>query len=394
MHLYIHIPFCNQKCRYCDFVSGVYSRGYQEDYIRALTRELESVFENVEPRAITTLYIGGGTPSSLAPEALIQIYETLERHMDLSSLEEFTVEANPESVTFDFALLAAANGVNRISLGVQSANADELEFLGRIHSFEQVEEAVKLFRKVGIHNINMDLIFALPDQSLKNLSYSLKRFAEIEPEHISCYSLIFEEGTALTKLLDLGMISEIDEDYYVKQYRYIIDYLQDKGYQQYEISNFAKKGYESKHNSSYWSGDDYIGVGTAAHSKIGNKRFSNVSDIEEYIQRFLNSDGFLQAIDEESIEFLDAKDVYNELIFLGLRRSRGIDLSDLTKHIDALKYSSSFSNFLDIDEVHLTVYRAIKQLVEDGLLHITDKKISLTQRGREISNTVFTKLMI
>lgn len=394
MHLYLHIPFCNQKCLYCDFVSGVFSKETKANYVKALINELHASFQHIEPRSIKTVYIGGGTPSSLEPDLLISIYEALDQHIDLANLEEFTIEANPESVNFDFALLAAANHVNRISLGVQSANDEELSFLGRLHNFEEVEKTVKIFHQVGIHNINLDLIFALPEQGMKSLAYSLKKFTDLQPEHISCYSLIYEDGTPMTKLLETGMISELDDNHYIKQYRFIIDYLQGKGYQQYEISNFAKKGCESKHNSAYWTGADYLGLGAAAHSKIANKRFSNVTDIQDYIKRGNSSSEFLQAIDEESIENLDAKDIFNEFIFLGLRMNQGLSLADLSYHIDQLKQSNQIPNQADHERISRGVYAEIEKMIEEGFLQLKDKKISLTQEGREVSNSVFSRLII
>lgn len=391
MHLYIHIPFCNQKCQYCDFASGVFSKDYQTRYILALKNEIHHAFQIIDPSSVDTVYIGGGTPSSLEPKNLALLYDALSEHINLDCLKEFTIEANPESVSLEFAVLAAANGVSRVSLGVQSANDDELQFLGRIHNFEQARRSVEIFRQVGITNINLDLIFALPGQSIKKLSYSLKQITDLRPSHISCYSLIFEEGTPLTEKLHQGLVSEMSEGAYVRQYRYVIDYLQSKGFRQYEISNFAQEGFESMHNSSYWSGNDYLGLGAAAHSKIGNKRFSNVADIDEYIIRAKGNHDFLQSVDEDSIEILSSKDLYNELIFLGLRRNKGISFIEVT---DALQLIAASDPDFDSKRTYGELLRIIDDLAEEGFLFVTDKKISLTQTGREISNTVFTKLML
>lgn len=391
MHLYIHIPFCKQKCQYCDFVSGVFSKEYQSSYVQALKNEIGHAFQSVDPASIKTVYIGGGTPSSLSAENLLIIYETLSKYINIGALDEFTIEANPETVTLEFAILAAEGGVNRVSLGVQSTNEEELALLGRLHDFAQVEKAVEIFRQVGIQNINLDLIFAIPNQTIKKLSQSMKKITDLKPSHISCYSLIIEEGTPLMKKLRDGIISEIDEDYYVTQYRYVIDYLSSKGYKQYEISNFALEGFESQHNTAYWTGSDYIGLGASAHSKIGNKRFANVSDIDGYILREKESTDFLQSVDESSIEFLSPKDLYNELIFLGLRRSEGILFADIAHALDTIDTTEIGISSKDI---YTNVYTNIRTLSEEGLLHVSDKKISLTQMGREISNTVFTKLML
>lgn len=389
MHLYIHIPFCKQKCNYCDFVSGVFSKDYQANYIRVLQKEIHQTLQALDPSSIKTIYIGGGTPSSLSADNLLALYETLALYIDMAAVREFTIEANPESVSLEFAILAAEGGVNRVSLGVQSCHADELALLGRLHDFDQVKKSVEIFRQVGIDNINLDLIFALPKQSIKKLSQSLKCLTDLKPKHISCYSLIIEEGTPLMQRLEEGSLAEIDEDAYVAQYRYVIDYLSSKGYHQYEISNFSQEGYESQHNTAYWTGADYIGLGVAAHSKIANKRFANVSSIDDYILMEKNSMDFLQTVDESSIELLSPKDLYNELIFLGLRRNEGISFAEIARALDGI----------DAKEIHQGdlfpyVYDNIRFLIEEGLLHLSDKKISLTQMGREISNTVFTKLML
>lgn len=416
MHLYIHIPFCKQKCHYCDFVSGVYSPALQEQYITALIRQLQ-LWISAHPEAqFRTIFIGGGTPSSLPIPLLEQLLQSLAEQIDFSQLLEYTIEANPESVTEAFAALIARYRVSRVSLGVQSAQEDALALLGRCHDFARVQEAVARLKAHHIRNINLDVIFAIPNQRIDALEDTLSRILALEPTHISCYSLIIEDGTELARRVGAGLLTEVSDDDYVAQYRHTVSALSDAGYAQYEISNFAKPGFASLHNTAYWIGADYIGIGTAAHSKLGDQRFANSSSIEAYIAQQEGASRFDESIDSESIELLSPRDHFNELVFLGLRRNAGISVSALSDSLLAVAQAShaDSSKLEDVSRPphhcdddgsvrSIDLQRAlddqIQSLVRDGLLieavdpASEDKKISLTQRGREISNTVFTTLM-
>ncbi len=389
MHLYLHIPFCKSKCTYCDFVSGAYSAETQNKYIDALLFEMEqilfieksnslansycsskeylqgtnlesdrgknmdenSVIDHTAKRPsdehdIKTIYIGGGTPSSLSISNMTRLLDALSKYISLESLEEFTIECNPESVTEELVQLLAKYHVNRISLGVQSANEDELRFLNRIHSFDQVKKSVALFRKYGITNYSLDLMFNLPNQTREMLEHTIREFIALEPTHISCYSLIIEDGTPMKQLLEDGKITEQSDDNYVEQYRMIISSLAEHGYHQYEIANFAKEGHEAIHNSAYWTGKEYFGLGVAAHSKLGNYRFANVREIKKYIQLFeslvlqptpisllvpASSElmSYLPFVEKDSIEKLSEIDQLNELFFLGLRKNVVITIDEI-----------------------------------------------------------------
>ncbi len=422
MHLYIHIPFCKRKCSYCDFVSGVYPDSVQTKYISALIAELAHIAAAVDLSRTKTIYIGGGTPSCLSSFNLERLLDALGRHLPIDQLDEYTIECNPESVDRDFVSVISRYGIDRVSMGIQSARREELLFLNRLHDFETAKKAASLLRAGGIRKLSVDLIFVLPGQSLAQLAENLRAFLTLEPEHISCYSLIVEENTPLMRALDEGRFAEASDEEYVEQYRFVIDYLAAHGYAQYEISNFAKPGFESIHNSAYWIGSDYLGLGTAAHSKFHNHRFANVRDLDAYIARFERSDKTEQcsdsrseadnprtgqtsengrdetddlffsaaaptfpAVEPQSIEQLTAIDRFNEAIFLGLRRNIGIDLNELyQKAAQIAPLDNSVRSRLD---------ETVARLVQEGLLK-KDDRIALTQKGRELSNFVFVELMI
>lgn len=399
MHIYIHIPFCKQKCSYCDFNSGVYTNEIQNLYIDSLIIEISQVLSQIDIKKIKTIYIGGGTPSHLRNENLKKLLEHIKNNIILDNILEYTIECNPESVDNNFAETIAEYGINRVSMGVQSSNDDELKFLDRIHNFSKVIESSTILKNNGIHNISMDLIYSLPNQNIKKIKENIDNITNLNPTHISCYSLIIEENTKLFKLYNKGIYTEIDDESFVKQYRFINNYLKEKGYHQYEISNYAKKGFEAIHNSSYWEGKNYIGIGISAHSKYNKYRYSNISSIFEYIECFKRNFDYkyefpvVNSLEENSIEILDDKDIFNELIFLGLRKNIGIDyfytlqiLQDIENKYKENKYKekSIISNYKN----------KLNNLIENELISITEERIKLTQKGREISNSVFIDLML
>lgn len=371
LSLYLHIPFCKKKCAYCDFVSLAKSPEYQEKYISSLIKEFETARITASNYNIDTIYIGGGTPSFLSYESIDRLLFELHSNFDLSKVREFTFECNPESLDESKLRLLKKYEINRISLGLQSADEYELIFLRRSHNFDTFLNSYKLIRKEGFENVSVDLMFAIPTQTLLSLSQSLEKVVALSPEHISCYSLIIEEDTLMSRWINEGKANPVDDDLYVDMYRFLIEFLEKNGYGQYEISNFSKSGFESLHNSAYWIRQDYLGLGVSSHSLINNTRFSNVNNVDEYMLRLLASKS---PIDENSLEKLDEKDVINENIFLGLRMNKGINFSEF-EHIDGF-------------------YDKCKGLENLELIEFFEDNIRLTQKGREVSNSVFSELMI
>ncbi len=371
LSLYLHIPFCKKKCAYCDFVSLAKSPEYQHNYISALIKEIEKSRVLASLYNIDTVYIGGGTPSFLSEESIDNLLKAIHKNFKLDNVREFTFECNPESLDESKLRLLKKYAINRISLGLQSTDEYELIFLRRSHNFETFLNSYKLIRQVGFKNVSIDLMFAIPTQTIASFSKSLEKVVSLEPEHISCYSLIIEENTLMNRWLNEGKISAFDDDTYVDMYRFMINFLNKSGYSQYEISNFAKSGFESLHNSAYWIRQDYLGLGVAAHSLINNGRFSNVTNVDEYMLRLLESKS---PTDLDSLEKLTNHDILNERIFLGLRMNTGIELSDF-EQIDGF-------------------YEKCIKLKNLGLIEFFEKRIRLTQKGRELSNSVFSELMI
>lgn len=371
LSLYLHIPFCKRKCAYCDFVSLAKSPEYQNNYIASIIKEMEMVKDIASEYIIDTVYIGGGTPSFLNEASIEKLLESIHKNFDLQAVREFTFECNPESLDESKLRLLKKYKINRISLGLQSTDDYELIFLRRSHNFDTFLTSYKLVREMGFKNVSVDLMFAIPTQTIESFSASLKKVVELSPEHISCYSLIIEENTLMNRWLNEGKMKPVSDDLYVDMYRYMIDFLSKNGYMQYEISNFAKPGFESLHNSAYWIRQDYLGLGASSHSLINNQRFSNVANVDEYMIRLLASKS---PVDEESLENLSVRDILNERIFLGLRMNEGILLSDFEK----------------IDDF----YSKCQKLKRMDLIEFCENRIRLTQKGRELSNSVFSELMI
>lgn len=368
LSLYIHIPFCKRKCSYCDFVSVAKPFSFQASYIDALIDEMKLQCEISSSHKIDTIYIGGGTPSFLDESLIEKLLSAVSDNFCTDHLREYTFECNPESVTPQKLEILKKHGVNRLSFGLQTTDRSELELLRRSHDFETFVHSFKLARDHGFKNISVDLMFALPSQTMSSLSKSLEDIISISPEHISCYSLIIEEATLMNKWVNEGKVAQVDDDTYVEMYRYIVSCLEKHGYRQYEISNFCKGGYESLHNSAYWLRQNYLGLGVAAHSMIDNKRFSNTDNITNYISCL---DIANLPLKEGSLELLSANDIINENIFLGLRMNRGIKIKELP--LEALD--------------------KVDGLVKNNLVEIEKDMIKLTQKGREISNTIFVELI-
>ena len=313
--LYVHIPFCRQKCSYCDFYSLPHSEEKMDAYTAALVRHLEEVAPQAAAHVVDTVYIGGGTPTYLGAARLKTILTAIRKRYRLSHDAEITVEANPDSACDVKALRTLHRaGVNRVSLGVQSADDALLRRIGRIHTFDQVKQAAQAIRKAGIRNLSMDLIYGLPGQTLDQWLDTLAEVLALDPQHISCYGLKLEEGTPL--YLRREQETFPDDDQQAEMYLSAVDTLAQHGYEQYEISNFARPGFASRHNLKYWHMDEYAGFGPGAHSDMGGVRFAYIRDIDRYIS------GQLVLSESETGETL-ARDF--EYVMLSLRTAEGID---------------------------------------------------------------------
>ena len=282
--IYVHIPFCKRKCYYCDFISYTNKDDKIEEYVEAVKKEIE--LQKIRSE-ITTIYIGGGTPSYIESKYIIEIMEEICKK-NVSNNAEITIEVNPGTVTIEKLKDYKKCGINRLSIGLQSVQDELLKQIGRIHNFEQFLETYKMARKVGFKNINVDLMLGLPTQRIKDLRESLEKVLELQPEHISVYSLIVEDGTPIANKIEKGEMQLPEEELERNMYCYVKNTLELNGYKHYEISNFAKKGYESKHNMNCWNQKEYIGIGAAAHSYRDITRYSNTEKIEEYIRNVKN----------------------------------------------------------------------------------------------------------
>lgn len=369
--LYIHLPFCMRKCLYCDFPSYSSIEKYMLDYTKALSIEIEN---KVKDKKVSTIFIGGGTPSYLSLEAWGILKNTLK---NISKYEdcEFTVECNPGSFDEEKLALMKDIGVNRLSIGLQAYQDKLLEKLGRIHDLQQFLDGFHLARRMGFNNINIDLMFAIPNQTFQDWKETLNEVVKLNPEHISCYSLIIEEGTPFYNMYQEGKLNLPGEEIEIQMYEFTINFLKTNMYNQYEISNFAKEGRECRHNLIYWSMDDYIGCGASAHSYFNGSRNKNESSVEKYIEKvFDNIDPSVESF-KNSIE-----DNIEEFMFLGLRKTNGISEEDFK-----FKFSKS------IYDVYGDL---IDKYQKKGLLKKEKGRIFLSQRGIEISNTIMSDFIL
>lgn len=377
--IYIHIPFCKSKCSYCDFISFPNMKEKENDYINCLIKEIESQnWEELNKNyKVTTIYIGGGTPSFIDEKNIVKVIEKIKNSIKVSENKvEITIEVNPGTVTKEKLKTYKEAGVNRLSIGLQSANNKLLKQIGRIHTFEQFLETYNLAQDVGFKNINIDLMLGLPNQTIEDLKNSLEEVIRLEPNHISVYSLILEEGTPLTNLVEKGEIKLPSEELERQMYWYVKNKLELVGYNHYEISNFAKPGKESKHNLNCWNQEEYLGFGLAAHSYFENKRFSNTDNIEKYIDYFCNNkkEEIKQTHELQTIE-----DKQKEYMLLGLRKINGVSISKFKeKYVENPIYL--FKNQLS-------------KLSEQGLIEIDLDNIKLTQKGLDLANIVWEEFI-
>ena len=370
--VYVHIPFCKKKCDYCDFISYCNKDNLIDDYVQAVKAEIQS--QNIKPE-ITTIYIGGGTPSYIDSKYIIEILEKI-KEKNVSSNAEITIEVNPGTVTKEKLEDYIKSGINRISIGLQTTNDELLKQIGRIHNFTQFLETYKLAKKVGFKNINVDLMLGLPNQRIKDLKESLEQIIKLKPKHISVYSLIVEDGTPIANKIENGEMQLPDEELERNMYWFVKNTLELNGFIHYEISNFAKKGYESKHNLNCWNQKEYIGIGASAHSYRDITRYSNTENIEEYIENVNNGNFNRNKIIHEVQKEDDAK---KEFMLLGLRKIKGVDIN-------------LFKNKFGDNPIYL-FRNELKKLTDERLLIIDDNNIRLTNKGLDLANLVWEEFI-
>lgn len=370
--LYIHIPFCVQKCRYCDFYSEVCNSGARiEAFLAALDTELCRIDSAFVP---TTVFFGGGTPTALPAEKLAALLASLKRHIDLSQVDEWSVEANPGTLTGRKMEALVAAGVNRISLGVQSFDDRRLEWLGRIHRVRDVYDAVSLVRSFGGLDLNLDLMHSIPGVALSEWDAELDAVLSLSPQHISCYNLTFEPGTPLAQMLEAGELAEPDEELQLAQFELTDRRLKMAGYEHYEISNYAKPGHECRHNLLYWTAGEYIGCGPAAHSSCKGRRFANADTLDPYC-RMMQERGSACDFEETLPEEARAR----ETLVFGLRLLAGVNKRWFLEKTD-----------FEIDELCGDEVAHLKAV---GLLEEVGDNLRLTRDGLFVSNSVFAELV-
>ncbi|HCH00024.1 MAG TPA: coproporphyrinogen III oxidase [Actinobacteria bacterium] len=370
--IYVHIPFCKQKCAYCDFNSYPGLDAAHGAYIDALVSEISAEAARFNRASTNTIYIGGGTPTLLAPERIGRVLNVIKENFTVVSDAEISIEANPETITHEKLAALRDAGINRLSMGFQSLDDELLELLGRKHTAAQAVDAFRVARGAGFENISIDLIFGIPGQSLANWALTLEQAIALDPEHLSCYGLTIESGTALERAIDESAVSRPDEDLQADMLLYTMDSLYESGYEHYEISNYAKPGFACKHNLTYWDGGDYLGFGAGAHSKAGRARYSNVAEPAKYIES-AGSDARIAESVEQSVA-----DEMSEAMFLGLRKMDGVNPEEFHARFDQA-----------IDSVF---GEAIEDLVGVGLL-VRNTNLRLTPKGILLGNEVFSRFV-
>ena len=369
MELYVHIPFCVKKCDYCDFLSGPAGKERQREYFQSLGREIAAVPEFPD-REITTVFIGGGTPSVPDPALMGAILDQIRNKFFMAPDAEITIEANPGTLYKEKLQEYRKHGVNRLSLGLQSPQNRELKILGRIHTWEEFLESFFMAREAGFSNINIDLMSAIPEQTYEDWEKNLRTVAELSPEHISAYSLIIEEGTPFaSRTLNLP-----DEDAEYNMYEATAQILREYGFEQYEISNYAKKGRECRHNVGYWIRQDYLGFGLGASSLYGKERFANTQDMKKYLENSRTPEKI-----REKEPPLTREDEMAEFMFLGLRMTRGISKAEFERQFGS-----------EIDAIYGDVLRKYKSM---GLLLEENGRIFLSREGIHVSNSVMADFL-
>jgi oxygen-independent coproporphyrinogen-3 oxidase len=375
MQLYLHIPFCVRKCLYCDFLSCPQSSEVIDKYVDCLCKEIKSQTEIVSK--VSTLFIGGGTPSVLSEDQIQKIFATLNAVFSFEEQAEITIEVNPGTVTKEKFEAYKKCGINRISFGLQSTNDDELQLLGRIHTYEEFLNNYRLARECGFDNINIDLMSAIPKQTLASFENSLEKIIALQPEHISAYSLIIEEGTPFAKMYGEGCEKETDlptEEEERRIYYRTVELLEDAGYQRYEISNYAKSGRECKHNLGYWERKEYLGLGLGASGFVNEMRYRNTDDMSVYMEHASNPNRL-----KTETEQLTLVSQMEEYMFLGLRKMQGVSIS---------QFANMFGSRME------SIYGdQLAKLENEALIRREGDRLMLTEQGIDVSNCVLAEFL-
>lgn len=364
--LYIHIPFCVKKCNYCDFNSYGCSYSYEQPYFAALFEEIKKKAKSFSDYVCDTVYIGGGTPTSVKTENITALMGVLKENFNISKNGEITIECNPKTAEQKDFEKYLKTGINRLSIGLQSTQERILKTLGRIHSLSDFEKCLNDAKKAGFKNISADLMFALPDQSTEDFKETLEKVVTYDLNHISCYGLKIEEGTPFYNM-DLNLPDEEEE---AKMYETALEVLESNGYHRYEISNFAKKGYESKHNLKYWSLDAYLGLGAGAYSSIEGKRYSNPRPLLEYMENFERKDDLI---------FLSKEDLMSEFMFMGLRKTNGISKDEF------------FEKFGE--DIYSKFKKPLEKFIKQGVIKEKNGRIYINEKMLYISNLILCEFV-
>ncbi len=370
--VYIHIPFCRSRCIYCGFYSTTHAE-LRRAYVDALCREMD-LRRNYLQDNVRTVYLGGGTPSVLDGEELSRLFHYINKVYDVDPQAEVTIECNPDDVTPDFAALLSRLPVNRVSMGAQTFSDKRLKFLNRRHDAAEVGRAVALLRAAGIGNISLDLMFGFPGETLAEWESDIEKALLLDVEHISAYSLMYEEGTALYRMLEQNRVEEVDEEQSLAMYETLVNHLVSAGYEHYEISNFARRGFRSRHNSSYWQRVPYIGLGASAHSFDLRSRQWNVADVKTYISEIGKGNVPMER------EELDKTTMFNDIVTTAMRTCEGIDLDMISSDFGAAFHRQLTDNA----QPHIT----------SGLAEVKDGHLRLTRKGIFVSDMVMSDLVM
>lgn len=383
--IYLHIPFCRTKCTYCAFNTYTNQEHLIDAFVEALCREVRLVGEKAPDRRAGSVFFGGGTPSLLRSNHIIRILETINAFFDLEHSAEISLEANPNDIDAAYALSLKNAGINRISLGMQSANRNELVLFARRHDNDQTGRAVSALRAAELRNLNLDLIYGIPHQTLQDWMWSLKQMLALQPDHISLYALGIEEGTPMEKWVARGALPPPDDDLTADMYEAATDILAEAGYEQYEISNWSKPGYRCLHNLQYWRNLPYLGFGPGAHGYAGGKRYTVVLSPQQYVKTLVSdvhtTDYPLSpAADPDTVVTMDWDSEVAETLIMGLRLTQ--------EGIERHRFRTRFG--VDVLDIHRPV---IERYSQHGLLEVSDDRVLLTRTGRLLSNTIFRDLV-
>lgn len=362
--LYIHVPFCVQKCNYCDFNSFKIKGNDKKEYLNAIEKEMKLYSDEFKNKQFDSVFFGGGTPSILNIEELKRLVGSVFKNFNIKETAEVSMECNPGTINKEKLIHMKELGINRLSIGLQAIQNHHLKYIGRIHSYEEFEKNYLEAKEVGFDNINIDLMYALPNHKKEEWKESLDKIISLNPSHISAYSLILEEGTKLHEMYDNEEFSLLDEDTDIEMYNYTINKLKENGYNQYEISNYSKEYKECKHNIIYWKCDNYLGLGPGASGYIGDIRYNNISDLNEYNHKISQN---IKPIEEETI--LSEKDKIEEFIFMGLRMNEGISLKVFKERFN-----------ISIEDIYK---EPIEKLIDSKLLELDKDNLKLTQKAEK-----------